>query len=323
MRYNEISKPKEANEKMIIPVAPGGLAQAIAALPADDGTPVTLRLAEGEYREKCTLSRANTTIEGAGADRTRIVWDDGAFVILPDGMKRGTFRTATLLVDAPHVTIQNLTVENDAQPRSEVGQAVALYVDADDFRCEDCRLIGHQDTLFTAPLPPKEIEPNGFIGPKQHAPRIPQRHQYRRCLIEGNVDFIFGGAAAWFEDCEIRSVDEPGYVTAASTPEGQKYGYVFHRCRFTHNGLEDGCTYLGRPWRNFAKTVLLNCELGSHIHPAGFHDWGKMAAHETMLSAEHGSCGPGAAGERADYVKKLSEEEAAAITFEDFWHNAI
>ena len=308
---------------LTIHAAPGGLGAAIAQLPPDDVTPVTIRLAEGEYREKLTLSRANTTLLGAGAEKTRIVWGDGAFAILPDGMKRGTFRTATLMVDAPHVTLQNLTVENDAAPREQVGQAVALYVDADDFTCENCRLIGRQDTLFTAPLPPKEIEPNGFIGPKQFAPRIPQRHVYRHCYIEGNVDFIFGGAAAWFEECGICSVDEPGYVTAASTPEGQKYGYVFHRCRFTHNGLADGCTYLGRPWRNFAKTILLYCELGSHIHPDGFHDWNKPAAHETMCYAEYGCFGPGAGNDRAPYAKALTEEEAAAITFEDFWKNAI
>ena len=307
----------------IIHVQPGHLAEAIAQLPPDDGTPVTLKLASGEYREKCVLSRANTTIEGEGAEHTRIVWNDGAYTILPDGMKRGTFRTATLLVDAPHVTLRNLTVENDAVPRCQVGQAVALYADADDFACENCRLIGYQDTLFTAPLPPKEIEPNGFIGPKQHAPRITQRHVYRNCFIQGNVDFIFGGAAAWFENCEICSVDEPGYATAASTPEGQKYGYVFHHCRFTSRNLADGCTYLGRPWRNFAKTILLNCELGSHIHPDGFDDWGKQAAHETMLYAEYGSCGAGAGKNRAEYVKLLSDEEAAKITFEDFWENAI
>lgn len=307
----------------IIHVQPGCLAEAIAHLPPDDGTPVTLKLAAGEYREKCVLSRANTSLEGDGAENTRIVWNDGAYTILPDGMKRGTFRTATLMVDAPHVRICNLTIENDAVPRSEVGQALALYVDADDFACENCRLIGYQDTLFTAPLPPKEIEPNGFIGPKQHAPRIPQRHVYRDCFIQGNVDFIFGGAAAWFESCEICSVDEPGYATAASTPEGQTYGYVFHNCRFTSRNLPDGCTYLGRPWRNYAKTVLLNCELGSHIHPDGFDDWGKKAAHETMQYAEYGSFGPGAGKNRADYVKQLPDAEAAGITFESFWENAL
>ena len=302
-------------------VAPGGLAQAIASLPQDD-TPVTLRLAAGEYREKCTLSRANTVIEGAGADKTRIVWDDGAFAILPDGMKRGTFRTATLLVDAPNAALRHLTVENEAAPRSAVGQALALYVDAQDFVCEDCRLISHQDTLFTAPLPLKEKEPNGFLGPKQHTPRTPQKQVYRRCLIQGDVDFIFGGAAVWFEDCEIKSVDGMGYVTAASTPEGQKYGYVFCNCRFTSDGLAQD-VYLGRPWREHAKTVLLGCELGAHIREEGFHDWGKTAAHETVFYAEYACKGAGAQGKRAPFVKQLSAEEAAQITFEDFMASAI
>ena len=238
-------------------------------------------------------------------------------------MKRGTFRTATLLVDAPHVTLKDLTVANDAAPREEVGQALALYVDADFFTCEDCHLLSFQDTLFTAPLPPKEIQKNGFIGPKQFTPRMPQRHTYRRCLIAGDVDFIFGGAAAWFEECEIRHVDGRsdrsapyvGYATAASTPEGQKYGYVFSRCRFTHEGLARGCAYLGRPWRNYAKTLLVDCWLGEHIHPDGFHDWDKPAAHETMFYAECGSYGPGAGICRAAYVKQLDQ---ADVTYEDF-----
>jgi len=182
--------------------------------------------------------------------------------------------------------------------------------------------MSRQDTLFTAPLPPREIEPNGFIGPKQHAPRIPQRQVYRRCYIQGDVDFIFGGAAAWFEACEIRSVDGEGYVTAASTPEGQKYGYVFSNCRFTNDGVAKN-VYLGRPWRNFAKTVLVCCELGNHIRPEGFHDWNKAAAHETIFYAEYGCFGPGAQGERASFVHRLTKEEAEKITFEDFWENAI
>ena len=303
--------------------APGNLGRTLTSLPAGEG-PILIRLSAGEYREKCVLSRANVTLEGAGAGLTRIVWGDGAYEILEDGMKRGTFRTATLMVDAPNVTLRNLTVQNDAAPREKVGQAIALYVDADGFVCEDCHLLSFQDTLFTAPLPPKEIQPNGFIGPKQFAPRIPQRHVYRRCLIAGDVDFIFGGAAAWFEECEIRNVDGRedcsapyiGYATAASTPEGQEYGYVFSRCRFTHEGLAQGSVYLGRPWRNYAKTLLIDCELAEHIHPDGFHDWDKKEAHATMRYAECRSYGPGAAGERAPFAQVLDETDA---TFEAFW----
>ncbi len=299
---------------------PGHLMDTLRSLPAD-GSAVIVKLAPGEYREKAVLSRPNTVLEGAGARETRIVWDDGALTLLADGQKRGTFRTATLLVDGDDVTLRGLTVENAAAPREAAGQAVALYVDAQRFVCEDCHLLGYQDTLFTAPLPPKEVEPNGFVGPKQFTPRARQRHAYRRCLIRGDVDFIFGGADAWFEDCEIRSADGRakrdtpfvGFATAASTPQGQAFGYVFNRCRFTADGLADGTVYLGRPWREFARTVLLECELGAHIHPDGFGEWSGRCAAGTVYYAEYQSRGPGARGPRAGFVHLLSDEQAREI----------
>lgn len=299
---------------------PGHLMDTLRSLP-DDGSAVTVKLAPGEYREKAVLSRPHTVLEGAGAEATRIVWDDGALTLLEDGQKRGTFRTATLLVDGDDVTLRGLTVENAAAPREAAGQAVALYVDAQRFMCEDCHLLGYQDTLFTAPLPPREVEPNGFVGPKQFTPRARQRHAYRRCLIRGDVDFIFGGADAWFEDCEIRSADGRlsrdtpfvGFATAASTPQGQAFGYVFNRCRFTAENLADGTVYLGRPWREFARTVLLECELGAHIHPDGFGEWSGRCAAGTVYYAEYQSRGPGARGPRADFVRRLSDEQAREI----------
>lgn len=301
------------------------IAKAVAALPEGD-VPAVIRLAPGVYREKAVIDRPNTTLEGEDAATTRIVWGDAAFEILEDGMKRGTFRTATLRTDAPNITLRRLTIENDAAPRERVGQCIALYADGDNLLVEDCVLLGHQDTLFTAPLPPKEIQKNGFIGPKQYTPRVPQRQTYRRCRIEGDIDFIFGGAAAWFEDCVIVAVDgredrsEPfcAYCTAASTPEGQKFGYVFKNCRFLGDGVPDASVYLGRPWRDYAKTVLIGCELGPHIRAEGWHDWNKPQAHETMLYAEHGCTGPGASGERAPFAKALTDEEAAAYTYENF-----
>ena len=303
----------------------GALQRALDSLP-QDGSPALLRLAPGIYREKVVLARPNTTLEGAGADCTRIVWGDAAYTLLADGRKRGTFRTATLRTDAPGITLRGLTIENDAAPREAAGQAIALYADGDGLLCEDCRLLGAQDTLFTAPLPPREIEKDGFIGPKQHAPRVAQHHVYRRCLISGDVDFIFGGAAAWFDRCTIQNIDGRsdrstpyvGYATAASTPEGQRFGYVFSHCRFVSEGVPDGSVYLGRPWREFAKTVLIDCELGAHIAPAGFHDWNKPAAHDTAFYAECGSFGPGASGKRCAFSHALSREEADALTLSAF-----
>lgn len=305
---------------------PSAISRALAALPPYDGAPLCLELAPGEYREKVLLDRPRLVLRGAGTDKTVIRWQDGAKESLEDGQPRGTFRTATVRVDAPHVTLQGLSIVNDCAPREKAGQAIALYADGDFFLCEGCRLRSFQDTLFTAPLPPKELQKNGFIGPKQFAPRLPQRHTYRRCRIEGDVDFIFGSAAAWFEACDIVSVDgradriahAEGYATAASTPEGQRFGYVFSHCRFLGEGVAEGSVYLGRPWRDYAKTVLLHCELGPHIHPEGWHDWDKPAFHSAGLYAEYGCTGPGAAGERAPFARRLTENEAVAYTYEAF-----
>ncbi len=307
------------------------LGKAFALLPADETETVCIHLAPGTYREKLTLHRSHTMIEGSGVEQTKVVFGDAATEVMEDGMKRGTFRTATLMIDAPYVTLRHLTIENDAAPREEAGQAIALYVDGDHFQAEHCALLGHQDTLFTAPLPLKELQKNGFVGPKQFAPRTPQRQVYRDCLIAGDIDFIFGSAAAWFDHCEIRSVDGrklrstpyESYISAPSTPAGQRYGYVFYHCRLTGDNIPDGSVYLGRPWRNDAKAVYISCEMGSHIQPSGFHDWNKPDAHATMFFAEYGSLGKGAEGVRADYVHQLTEAEANTYTLEQFEQHAL
>ena len=303
---------------------PDALARAIAMLPEDPAVPAVIRLAPGVYEEKVELCRANTTLEGHTAEDTIIRWGDGAREILEDGKKRGTFRTATLRTDGDRITLRRLTIENTASPREKAGQALALYADGDLFLCEDVTLTSFQDTLFTAPLPPKEVEKDGFKGPKQFAPRVPQRHLYRRCRISGDIDFIFGGADALFEECDIIAHDgredraEPfvAYCTAGSTPEGRPCGYVFHRCRFLNGGCPPRSVYLARPWREYAKAAFIDCWLGEHIRTEGFHDWGKPAFHELGCFAEYGSTGPGAEGERAPYAKRLTKEEADALLAE-------
>lgn len=302
----------------------GAIARAINALPQDDA-PAVIRLTPGVYREKVELRRPHTTLEGAGADQCRIVWADGGKYPHPDGRNTGTFRSYTLLVLADDCRLTGLTVENAARPRQEAGQSIALFADGDGFVCEDCTLLSCQDTLFTAPLPPREVIPGGFLGPTQLLPRKPQRQIYRRCVIKGDVDFIFGGAAAWFEDCDVVSIHgatdgspATGYATAASTPQGQKYGYVFRNCHFLGEGVPDGAIYLGRPWREYAKTVLLHCHIGPHIRPEGWHDWDKPAFHTQGFYAEYGCTGPGSHGQRAPFVRTLTPREAEAITLEDF-----
>lgn len=249
----------------------------------------------GVYREKVSVHAWNPRISLIGEDveRTIITWDDSFDSI--DRGRNSTFHTWTLRVQGDDFVGRNLTIRNDAGP---VGQAVALHVDADRVVFDNCRLIGHQDTLYVA-----------GAGNRQY---------FRDCRIEGTTDFIFGAATAVFERCVLHS-RKNSYITAASTPEGVAYGLVFLDCRLTAEPDVDE-VYLGRPWRDHARTVFIGCEMGAHIRPEGWHDWGRSAARRTAYYAEHGSTGPGAAaGARVDWAHALTGDEASGFTPEEIF----
>ncbi len=272
-----------------------------------------------------TLINPNTYIS---SDKTIITY--GLYGKMPndDIGKLGTFRTYTMFIDAENITLKNLTIENSAGAGSNIGQAIALYAEGEGLQCIDVRLLGWQDTLFTGPLPPKEIEKNGFIGPKQYSPRINGRQYYKNCYIEGDIDFIFGSATAYFDECVLFQKDRSNllkrinksdislddamsaksYATAASTPEGQEYGYIFNKC-YLLSDCPDGSCYLGRPWRNFAQVLFMNSYLGPQICKEGFHNWNKKEAETTVKFMEYNNYGPGAISERASFVTKLSDSD--------------
>ncbi len=294
-----------------------------------DLEPIVLHIGEGVYREKLVVTRPNVTFLGAGRDKTILIYGQYARELMPDGTNRGTFRTASLRIDTHDFTAKHLTIQNDAGFGHTVGQAIALYVDGDRNAFEDCALIASQDTLFTAPLPAKEAKPGGFRGPGEITPRVLGRHYFKNCFLQGDVDFLFGGGIAYYKDCTIfskkpgdrippESPDEEvvyGYVTAASTPQGQPFGYVFQDCRLISD-CPPASVYLGRPWREWAKTVFLHCELGEHIHPTGWNDWQKPHGH--FFYAEYDCYGPGAnPSARADFSRQLTEEEAKEYTMEN------
>lgn len=281
--------------------------EAIARLKANPNLERRIYLAPGLYKEQVVIDLDDLTLESDDPEKTIITGNLYARMPASDIGKLGTFRTYTLLVDAVHVTLKNITIENTAGPGHEVGQAIALYAEGDHLLVDHCRIIGHQDTLFTGPLPPKEIEPNGFVGPKQFAPRINGHQIYLNCYICGDIDFIFGSATATFESCVIESLPcSSGYITAASTPEGQEQGYLFNNCHFIGNASPNS-VFLGRPWRNHAKTIIQNSYLGAHIHPQGWHNWNKVEAQDTLYYAEINNHGPGATlSNRPLWVKKTT-----------------
>ncbi len=269
------------------------------------GKTVIIHLTPGIYQGTYEVHQDHLTLLGENPETTIMTGSLYAKQDMNDeeGLTRGTFRTQTLFVDADFFTAKNITFANTSGPGELVGQAVAVYSDGDYITYENCKFLGHQDTLFAAPLPLQVREHRGFRGPKEFLPRKQGRQLYRHCYIEGTVDFIFGGGLCYFEDCEIYSLSRPndgiGYVTAPSTPEEQPYGFVFYHCKFTGNAKEKS-VYLGRPWRNHARVAIIQCFLGAHIHQAHWSRWNDKEDHSTVVFSEYDNFGPG-----AEYVEEL------------------
>lgn len=250
----------------------------------------------GTYREVVYIQReySNLAIVGEDAERTVLAFDLNSKMVGPDGKPIGTFRTPTLYVDADGTVFQNLTISNTAA--AGVGQALAMKVDADRVVFRNCRFIGFQDTVLLN---------RG-------------RQYFEGCTIQGLVDFIFGGATAMFEHCHIICLHTiyTGFITAASTPEGQPFGFVFRDCDIT-GPVPDGKSSLGRPWRKYAKVVFINTEMSGVISPAGWDNWDSLEAEKSTFYAEYHSTGPGAVpGSRPSWTKQLTDSEASRYTTE-------
>jgi len=293
--------------------------QAVDSIPA--GTPETIYIKKGIYKERVEVRKNNVSFVGESRDDTIITESYYARMIMPDGSKRGTFRSYTFFVYADNFTASNLTFENAAGFGDEFGQAIAVYAEGDNITFRNCKILGHQDTLFTGPLPMKEKQPGGFTGPTIDGIRRVVHQLYEDCYIAGEIDFIFGSATAYFKNCTLfalnRNQEINAFYTAPSTYEGQAFGYVFESCTFTGN-CPPKSVALSRPWRIHAKTVLLNCSYSDQIIDEGFTDWNKPESHETVYYAEYNGHGEGFKPEkRAAYVHQLNESEAALYTLEN------
>ncbi len=293
--------------------------QAVDSIPA--GTPETIYIKKGIYKERVEIRKNNISFVGESTDDTIITESYYARMIMPDGSKRGTFRSYTFFVYADNFTATNLTFENAAGFGDEFGQAIAVYAEGDNITFRNCKILGHQDTLFTGPLPMKEKQPGGFTGPTIDGIRRVVHQLYEDCYIAGEIDFIFGSATAYFKNCTLfalnRNQEINAFYTAPSTYEGQAFGYVFESCTFTGN-CPPKSVALSRPWRIHAKTVLLNCSYSDQIIDEGFTDWNKPESHETVYYAEYNGHGEGFKPEkRAAYVHQLNESEAALYTLEN------
>lgn len=212
-----------------------------------------------------------------------------------------------MLIQGNGVVIEDLTISNTA---GRVGQAVALHVEGDKVVVKNCRLLGNQDTLYTA--------------------TSNSRQYYIDCYVEGTTDFIFGEATVVFQNCRIQSLSN-SYITAAATRPDQKFGYVFFDCKLTA-APEAQKVYLGRPWRSYAKTVFIRTEMGAHIVPEGWDPWkgDKMFRdkEKTAFYGEYQSSGPGARHQgRVSWSKQLKKRDLKSYTLKSIfgsteWINA-
>ena len=265
------------------------------SVPDSNSSPVIIYIKNGIYKEKLTIpeSKTNITLLGQDVNKTILTYDDYASKKDSEGKDIGTSRSASVFVFCDDFVAENITFENSSGP---VGQALALSVGGDKVFFKNCRFLGFQDTMYT------------FGGTS--------RQYFYKCYIEGTVDFIFGAATAVFDKCEI-FCKRSGYITAASTPEGQKFGYVFKDCKITGSAPEKSF-YLGRPWRPYAQVVFIKCDLPAIIRPEGWHNWGKESNEQTAFYAEYSNKGEGFEPEkRVKWSKQLSKEEASKYTLEN------
>jgi len=283
-----------ANITMIVAADGSGdhktLQQAIDAVSVYSDEVIDIHIKPGVYREKVLIpaEKPNIRLLGEDAATTIIAYDD-----FSGKGNINTFTSYTIKICCNNFYAEKITFANTAGP---VGQAVAVHDEGDCCVFRDCRFLGDQDTLFAA-------------GENS-------RQYFQRCYIEGTTDFVFGPSTAVFDHCNILC-KKNSYITAASTPQKNEFGYVFIYCKVeAASGITE--VYLGRPWRDYANVVFMNCELGNFIRPEGWHNWSKPEREKTAFYAEYKNSGLGAEpGGRVGWSKQLTDEEAQKYTIEN------
>jgi pectin methylesterase-like acyl-CoA thioesterase len=296
------------------------LQAAIDAAPSNRTTPFVIYIKNGIYKEKVSISSSKPFIHlvGESVANTIVSWDDYSGKVV-NGVTIGTSTSATITISAADCLASNITFENATGYTGDGPQALAINVSGDRCAFKNCRFIGGQDTVLA--------NGNG------------KRQYFKNCYIDGNTDFIFGSSIAVFDSCVIFPRDRVdgsagGYVTAANTPPGQAYGYVFRDCKITKNR---GVTFytLGRPWQNDAatadvaksntKVVFLNAQMASSIKPEGWSTWDAGTNTSLITYAEYKTKKLDGSllntSQRVAWSKQLSDAEAAGYTLPAIFSN--
>ncbi|KAL5057701.1 hypothetical protein RYX36_029305 [Vicia faba] len=254
------------------------VAEAVASAPNKGKTRYVIYVKKGTYKENVEISsqKTNVMLLGDGMDAT-IITGSLNFV---DGT--GTFQTATVAAVGDGFIAQDIGFYNTAGP--EKHQAVALRVGSDQSVINRCRIDAFQDTLYA------------------HS----NRQFYRDCFITGTIDFIFGNAAAVFQKSKLVArrpmSNQKNMVTAQGrTDPNQNTATSIQQCDIIPSTdlkpvLASIKTYLGRPWKAYSRTVVLQSPIGNHIDPAGWAEWddASKAFLKTLYYGEYQNSGPGA-----------------------------
>lgn len=288
---NQINQGKASRNNYDFTVAKDGtgdfltIQDLVLQLPDYSKTPIKVFIKNGIYKEKIILPTSKTNITFIGEDKTKTIltYDDYASKLNNVGQEIGTSGSASFFIFGDNFTAENITFQNTA---GRVGQAVAIRTEADKIKFINCNFIGDQDTVYL-------VKPGS-------------RQYFYNCYIEGTVDYIFGAATAYFDNCELHNKGK-GYITAASTTEEIPYGYIFYQCKIT--GEDANSHYLGRPWRPYAKVIFINTTMDESITQDGWNNWGKTSNESTTYFAEYNSTGKGASKNRINWSKQLNEKD--------------
>ncbi|KAI6691900.1 hypothetical protein NL676_019610 [Syzygium grande] len=286
---------------------------AVDAAPANvggGGKRFVIHIKEGVYEEtvRVPFEKKNVVFLGDGMGKTVIT---GSSNVGQPGIS--TYNTATVGVLGDGFMASGLTIQNTAGP--DAHQAVAFLSDSDFSVVENCEFLGNQDTLYAHSL----------------------RQYYKSCRIEGNVDFIFGNSASYFEDCQIlvrpRQVKpekgENNAVTAhGRTDPAQSTGFVFNNCLV--NGTEEYMAlyrskpqvhknFLGRPWKEYSRTVFIGCNLEALITPQGWMPWSGNFALKTLYYGEFKNTGLGSdTSSRVSWSSQVPAEHVDMYSVKSF-----
>jgi pectinesterase len=279
------------------------LQKAVDRLPATGGT---IRLSPGVYRGKLFVTKPNVRLIGTGASPQDVVIVSGDSAATAGSI----YASAATYVSGDGFRASNLTFANDwdADPAHGASQAVALAVTGDRAVFDHVRVLGGQDTLYLA-----------------HLPGRMSRQLFRDCYVEGHVDFVFGNAAAYFDRCRIHGKDHNTvmYTAQSRNVKSEGGGFVFANSVFTAGRAPDG-VYIGRPWRHYARVVLIDSRFETPVAPTGWREWKPGLTNDggTVTYAEYRTTYADGAPARSR-IRQLGEAEARRWTLANFFGGDI